>query len=256
MGFADGAQELHTGYLENYLLSQLRAASAGMNVSVWVQGKTKISLHIGASFLPLGMVAADVSIDETSPPSTASNAVLITPDTEIFVAPRPRKKEPLVKPKVTPQAQPQSQPQSQPTATASIKQATTTAEPETKKSDPALPEGYVSLRSVPRRVFSRWVDLVRTLTEGPQGGWCSRRTMDALRVRAGITGKGEVAVEVVPLPEGGKGAKAVLRCATGITDGDVVFWPPLLKEDAWARVGYVVAVVRFRSLLTVWQGRR
>lgn len=178
--------------------------------------------------------AADVPIDETSPPSTASNAVLITPDTEIFVAPRPRKKEPLVKPKPTPQVQP-SQPQ--PTATASIKQATATVEPETKESDHALPQGYVSLRSVPRRVFSRWVDLVRTLTDGPPGGWCSRRTLDALRVRAGIPGEGEAAVEVVPLPEGGKGVKAVLRCATGIADGDVVFWPPLLKEDAWARVG-------------------
>lgn len=40
-------QELHTGYLENNLLSQLRAASAGMDVVVWVHGKTKISLRIG-----------------------------------------------------------------------------------------------------------------------------------------------------------------------------------------------------------------
>lgn len=225
-------QELHTGYLENNLLSQLRAAAAGMDVSVWVHGKTKISLHIGTCLSSFRIPATDVLPDETSPPSTASNAVLITPDTEIFVAPRPRKKEQVAKPK--PISQAQSQPQ--PTATASIKQATTQPEPEKTETENTLPEGCVSLRSVPRRVFSRWVDLARTITEGPQGGWVSRRTMNAFKARARVDGE-EVAVEVLPLPEGGRGTKVVLRCASGITDGDVVFWPSVLKEDGWGKVG-------------------
>lgn len=63
--------------------------------------------------------------------------------------------------------------------------------------------------------------------------------MDALRTRAG-TGAStseELAVEVFALPEGGKGSKVMVRCAAGIADGDVVFWPAVFKEDEWARVG-------------------
>jgi peroxin-1 len=40
-------QERHTDYLENNLLSQLRAASKGQVVNVWVMGKTKIRLRVG-----------------------------------------------------------------------------------------------------------------------------------------------------------------------------------------------------------------
>ncbi|ORX40268.1 P-loop containing nucleoside triphosphate hydrolase protein [Kockovaella imperatae] len=69
--------EEHASFLENHLLGQLRAARPKQEVNVWVLGNTKIRIRI----------------DETSP-SGKDSAVVIGPDTEIYVAPRPRKKEP------------------------------------------------------------------------------------------------------------------------------------------------------------------
>jgi hypothetical protein len=52
-------QELHTNYLENNLLSQMRAATAGTTVNVWVLGKTKIKLKIGESYPPPNVSCTD-----------------------------------------------------------------------------------------------------------------------------------------------------------------------------------------------------
>ncbi|OXH34334.1 peroxin-1 [Cryptococcus neoformans] len=66
--------EQHASFLENNLLSQLRAAQKGQEIDVWVMGRTKIRIRV----------------DETNPSSNSQSAVIIKPDTEIYVAPRPR----------------------------------------------------------------------------------------------------------------------------------------------------------------------
>ncbi|OCF31275.1 hypothetical protein I316_07061 [Kwoniella heveanensis BCC8398] len=66
--------EQHASFLENNLLSQLRAAQKGQEIDAWVAGKTKIRIRV----------------DDTNPSCGPKDAVLINPDTEIYVAPRPR----------------------------------------------------------------------------------------------------------------------------------------------------------------------
>ncbi|WVF69277.1 hypothetical protein IAT40_004053 [Kwoniella sp. CBS 6097] len=69
--------EQHASFLENNLLSQLRAAQKGQELDVWVAGKTKIRIRV----------------DDTSPNCGPKDAVLVNPDTEIYVAPRPRRSD-------------------------------------------------------------------------------------------------------------------------------------------------------------------
>ncbi|GMK53828.1 hypothetical protein CspeluHIS016_0104140 [Cutaneotrichosporon spelunceum] len=77
--------EQNANYLENNLLGQLRAAQKGQEIDVWVMGRTKIRIRV----------------DATNPPTTASSAVLVNFETEIYVAPRPRGQEaPKEAPKV------------------------------------------------------------------------------------------------------------------------------------------------------------
>ncbi|KAK4686120.1 peroxin-1, partial [Tremellales sp. Uapishka_1] len=66
--------EQHADFLENNLLGQLRAAKKGQLLDVWVMGRTKIR----------------IKVDVASPETSINSAVLVTPDTEIYVAPRPR----------------------------------------------------------------------------------------------------------------------------------------------------------------------
>ncbi|WVW84469.1 hypothetical protein I302_106503 [Kwoniella bestiolae CBS 10118] len=66
--------EQHASFLEEHLLSQLRAAQKGQEIDVWVKGKTKIRTRV----------------DETNPSTSAKEAVLLNNDTEVYVAPRPR----------------------------------------------------------------------------------------------------------------------------------------------------------------------
>ncbi|ODO01366.1 hypothetical protein I350_06185 [Cryptococcus amylolentus CBS 6273] len=65
--------EQHASFLEDNLLSQLRAAVKGQEIDVWVMGRTKIRIRV----------------DDTDP-GASNTAVLIKADTEIHVAPRPR----------------------------------------------------------------------------------------------------------------------------------------------------------------------
>ncbi|WVQ72931.1 hypothetical protein IAR50_002493 [Cryptococcus sp. DSM 104548] len=73
--------EQHASFLENNLLSQLRAAVKGQEIDVWVMGRTKIRIRV----------------DDTDP-GASNGAVLIKADTEIHVAPRPRTLQPTPSP--------------------------------------------------------------------------------------------------------------------------------------------------------------
>lgn len=81
--------EQHASFLENNLLSQLRAAQKGQEINIWVLGRTKIRIRVGKSSRCHGWIAL-TRADETDPPTGSSSAVVIGPDTEVFVAPRPR----------------------------------------------------------------------------------------------------------------------------------------------------------------------
>ncbi|KAJ9118613.1 hypothetical protein QFC22_003833 [Naganishia vaughanmartiniae] len=247
--------ELHTNYLENNLLSQMRAATTGAVVNVWVLGKTKIKLKI----------------DETSPATTNQNAVLITPDTEIFVAPRPRK------PKAAqPAVKKEEKPPNKPVATASIKQATTIAHDTNTEStnfqqdsattpstaDLKLPKKYIKLRSTPSRVFRRWPDLREQSSqdETRHVAWTSKKTFSAVRddfeasLESGKASKAfdnadELPVEVFRLhaavseptenveedtatQKEPKRVKVILRPFEGMPDGDVAIWPRIVADGA------------------------
>lgn len=200
----------------------------------------------------------DACIDETSPPSTNQNAVLITPDTEIFVAPRPRKPK-----AVTPQVK--KDPVVKPVPTASIKQATTVEPEPTANGVPStletarLPDNHVKLRSVPSRVFRRWPDVRERCNadEARAVGWTSRRTLHAVRRELAAqsadekAGEEDVPVEVFrvavsdPGEEGErevKRVKVVLKSCPGMSDGDVALWPPVFDSSAgtlgdWEKLG-------------------
>lgn len=45
-------QELHAGHVEDTLLGQVRVARVGQEIDVWVLGRTRVRLRVGAS-LPL-----------------------------------------------------------------------------------------------------------------------------------------------------------------------------------------------------------
>lgn len=169
--------ELHTNYLEQNLLSQLRAASANPDhpLSVWAGGKTRIGL----------------TVDETNPPTRSNTAVLITPDTEIFVAPRPRHKTRAsksiedggnVKPATDNKAaKPMAsikqatsiptqhdQPTRASTSTVAPVKPNSSAVEQTATTSPPPSKTVVSstsycLRTIPPRIFTQWPDIVQAL---------------------------------------------------------------------------------------------
>ncbi|KAF8515366.1 AAA-domain-containing protein [Hysterangium stoloniferum] len=67
--------ELHAGYVEDNLLSQVRAASMGQEIDVWVLGRTRVRFRV-------------VSYDPQGP------AVLLGTNTEVSIAPKLRSKYP------------------------------------------------------------------------------------------------------------------------------------------------------------------
>lgn len=129
--------------------------------------------------------------DETNPPTKPTTAVLINPDTEIFVAPRPRHKSKPNGGKAPKSGQSDEQVQAQKSSTgtkddkkplASIKQATDTAEPSVSTSTTASPKSYpwltdtakdppttvetlpsMHLRSIPPAIFCQWDNCLRAL---------------------------------------------------------------------------------------------
>ncbi|GJJ08536.1 hypothetical protein Clacol_002754 [Clathrus columnatus] len=71
LGFPEGSIELHAGYVEENLLSQVRVACVGQEVDVWVLGRTRIRFKL-TSIEPSGL------------------AVILGHDTEVAVAPKLR----------------------------------------------------------------------------------------------------------------------------------------------------------------------
>ncbi|KAF8331356.1 P-loop containing nucleoside triphosphate hydrolase protein [Cantharellus anzutake] len=65
--------ELHAGYVEDNLLSQVRVACINQEIDVWVLGRTRVRFRV-------------VSTD----PSDHQNAVLLSTNTEVSIAPKPR----------------------------------------------------------------------------------------------------------------------------------------------------------------------
>ncbi|KAG8742324.1 Peroxisome biosynthesis protein pex1 [Ceratobasidium sp. 414] len=70
-GFKDGATETHAEYVEQNLLSQVRAVAVGQEVSVWAMGRSRVQFRV-VSTKPEGQV------------------VLLGPDTEVAIAPKLR----------------------------------------------------------------------------------------------------------------------------------------------------------------------
>ncbi|TFY82022.1 hypothetical protein EWM64_g1986 [Hericium alpestre] len=69
--------ELHADHVEATLLSQVRVASVGQEIDVWVMGRTRIRLII----------------EGLNPPE--AKALLLTTDTEFAIAPKARQQKPL-----------------------------------------------------------------------------------------------------------------------------------------------------------------
>ncbi|KZP02539.1 PEX-1N-domain-containing protein [Athelia psychrophila] len=69
--------ELHAGHVEDTLLGQVRVAKIGQEIDVWVLGRTRVRLRV-------------VSLD---PPSKA-DALLLTTNTEVHIAPKLRNAAP------------------------------------------------------------------------------------------------------------------------------------------------------------------
>ncbi|KAH7922507.1 AAA-domain-containing protein [Leucogyrophana mollusca] len=67
--------EIHASHVESTLLSQVRVAKIGQEINVWVLGRTRVRLKV-------------VSLD----PQSKSNALLLTTDTEVSIAPKTRQK--------------------------------------------------------------------------------------------------------------------------------------------------------------------
>lgn len=81
-------QEQNASFLEENLLSQLRAAKKGQEIDVWVKGRTKIRIRVGESILAAPVRVKYLCEDNTDPGT--NTAVLLNADTEVYVAPRPR----------------------------------------------------------------------------------------------------------------------------------------------------------------------
>ncbi|WWC95916.1 hypothetical protein V866_002783 [Kwoniella sp. B9012] len=135
--------EQHASFLEDHLLSQLRAAQKGQEIDVWVMGKTKIRIRV----------------DETNPSTSTKEAVLLNNDTEVYVAPKPRgmiqPKHQVIEPSVLANG----------TKGSSHKQISA-----------------VQLRMIPPRVVSEWGHLnISSTTTASQVGICSSHTMEKIR---------------------------------------------------------------------------
>ncbi|KAG6920030.1 hypothetical protein DXG01_010098 [Tephrocybe rancida] len=83
--------EIHASHVESTLLSQVRVAKVGQEIDVWVMGRTRVRLRVGALNLSIhatsnsaGPIHAAVSVD----PSSKGSALLLTTNTEVSIAPK------------------------------------------------------------------------------------------------------------------------------------------------------------------------
>ncbi|KAL0577747.1 Peroxisome biosynthesis protein pex1 [Marasmius crinis-equi] len=90
--------EIHATHVESTLLSQVRVAKIGQEIDVWVLGRTRVRLVV-------------VSLE----PQAKSNALLLSTNTEVAIAPKPHKRQQSkAKPNgSTPQQLPNGVPQKQ-----------------------------------------------------------------------------------------------------------------------------------------------
>ncbi|KAF9528481.1 P-loop containing nucleoside triphosphate hydrolase protein [Crepidotus variabilis] len=112
--------EIHASHVESTLLSQVRVAKIGQEIDVWVMGRTRVRLRV-------------TSVD----PPTKGNALLLTTNTEVSIAPK------LHKSKDTPK---------NPLASGS---SSTTVKDQSNPSQPQLStqeDDYTGLRVLPARL--------------------------------------------------------------------------------------------------------
>ncbi|KDR75275.1 hypothetical protein GALMADRAFT_226942 [Galerina marginata CBS 339.88] len=74
--------EIHASHVESTLLSQVRVAKVGQEIDVWVLGRTRVRLRV-------------TSLD----PPSKGNALLLTTNTEVSIAPKLHKREDSTLPK-------------------------------------------------------------------------------------------------------------------------------------------------------------
>lgn len=175
--------------------------------------------------------------DETNPPTKPNTAVLVNPDTEIFVAPRPRHKSKAAEAKSTTPSQPEGSAKNQRDKSneikkplSSIKQATDVPSSPVKPADayPWIAEAakaspsavqtlpFVHFRTIPPAVFCQWDDCLQSLeaeisssnaaTTGNSLGdgrrwmiWANRKTLKKFARRTGMESKTDrILVEAIP----------------------------------------------------------
>ncbi|WWC62371.1 uncharacterized protein I303_104967 [Kwoniella dejecticola CBS 10117] len=152
--------EQHASFLETHLLSQLRAAQKGQEIDVWVMGKTKIRIRV----------------DETNPPTSTKEAVLLNMDTEVYVAPRPRG---------------MSKPKEQPIDTSTTQNGSSSSGSKSKAKG-------VGLRLIPYRVAMAWGDPGLPDAGPSKVALCSAHTLERIRRKLALRkNKDGVAVTLV-----------------------------------------------------------
>ncbi|KAF5345345.1 hypothetical protein D9758_008461 [Tetrapyrgos nigripes] len=80
--------EIHASHVESTLLSQVRVAKIGQEIDVWVLGRTRVRLKVGMSgpsYVPERVITSiPVSLD----PQSKNNALLLSTNTEVSIAPK------------------------------------------------------------------------------------------------------------------------------------------------------------------------
>ena len=89
--FLPSHQELHASYVEQNLLSQVRAASIGQEVDVWIFGRTRARLRVGMILIPFhDSPYVSILVVSFAPAPEKQAAVLLGTDTEVSIAPKKR----------------------------------------------------------------------------------------------------------------------------------------------------------------------
>lgn len=223
----DALQEQHASFLENNLLGQLRAAQKGQELNVWVKGKTKLRIRVGQypSCLPSVRLT---NADETNPATTGTSAVLVNPDTEVFVAPRPRNVPSRPQPPPATVIQPEA-------PKASVSSAHSDASPTNKRT---------RVRLVPQEIAGTWGDLreedfADDLSSGHRLVLCSERTLRRIRRKLNLPEKGAALVRIdTARPDDVKTPSEPLGQSDAEKDGDpgVGEEPFEARLAAWGRM--------------------
>lgn len=162
-----GTQELHASHVESTLLSQVRVAFIGQEVDVWVLGRTRVRLNVGACRFRLCAPCSSHSLLVSSDPSSGK-ALLLTTSTEVSIAPKLRAKQKSVR------AQPDAKGLTKASTSASGESSRSAAPQKAKTSYPAR-----TLRLLPQRHLGRYPTPLPT-SSGQSLGFVSYRTLLSL----------------------------------------------------------------------------